>query len=218
MSMISQQAHGLPAAQARDSLGAGLAQRFPEECPGECPAACPAVAAIGPCCELVPPRDVPMLDGTAPDGAAPDSAPEPCAAMTAVCLAAAPAAVPAARHRVRDALQGWRVSPATREAAMLIASELVTNAVQFGQRPGAGPSHVCLALWRRSRSVLIEVSDSSPAQPVPRDAAPDAERGRGLQIVAALSEGWGVRRASSGGKVTWATVTADPDRQPERAP
>jgi hypothetical protein len=59
-----------------------------------------------------------------------------------------------------------------------------------------GPSVVALLAW-----------DATASAPVPRDAGPDDENGRGLAIVAGLSASWGFYYpASLGGKVTWAII------------
>jgi anti-sigma regulatory factor (Ser/Thr protein kinase) len=86
--------------------------------------------------------------------------------------------------------------------ALLVVSELVTNAVLHG----AEPIHVCVS--RHSDSLRIEVSDgdahTSPIDPL-RPRAYDEPGGRGMQIVNALSRGWGVTRHDDG-KTVWAEV------------
>lgn len=78
----------------------------------------------------------------------------------------------------------------------LLVSELVANAVQHG----VGPVRLCLD-WVDGR-VRIEVQDEADAIPRQRETEAMAERGRGLMIVAALSDAWGVRAAGSG-KSVW---------------
>jgi hypothetical protein len=53
--------------------------------------------------------------------------------------------------------------------------------------------------------ITCEVTDTSPAMPQPTEPGQDAERGRGLTIVAALAQSSGVR-ASQAGKTTWFTL------------
>jgi hypothetical protein len=57
-----------------------------------------------------------------------------------------------------------------------------------------------------SDGLLIEVSDSSPEPPVLADAGHDAENGRGLMLVDALSREWGYFPAPDGGKVVYCLV------------
>jgi anti-sigma regulatory factor (Ser/Thr protein kinase) len=86
-----------------------------------------------------------------------------------------------------------------RETALVLTSELVTNAV----RHGVGPVAVRVA-WEDGE-VRVEVDDHSPALPVARDVDGDALSGRGLQLVEALSSEWGVRPDGTG-KTVWFTL------------
>ena len=86
--------------------------------------------------------------------------------------------------------------------AELLASELVANAAEH-----AGGNSISFALRRQAGrngepGITCEVTDTSPVLPQTHDAAPDAERGRGLAIVAALASASGVR-ASPAGKTSW---------------
>ncbi|GAA4337928.1 hypothetical protein GCM10023086_72040 [Streptomyces venetus] len=81
-------------------------------------------------------------------------------------------------------------------AAELILSELITNAI----RHGAGPIRVRLLY---GRTLVCEVSDASNTAPHLRRAASTDEGGRGLFLVAQLSQSWGTRYLPEG-KVIWA--------------
>src|SRR3954447_1577746 len=84
--------------------------------------------------------------------------------------------------------------------AVLVASELVTNAVVNTEGP------VRVSLTCDVSNVTIEVWDDDPtALPQAREAALDRVGGRGLHIVGVLSEAWG-HRADPPGKVVWARV------------
>jgi hypothetical protein len=73
-------------------------------------------------------------------------------------------------------------------------------------RCGLPVVELCLACDRRS--VLVSVRDSCPGIPTRRDAAPDAEAGRGLLLVEHLSTRWGSYPSeASSGKVVWALVS-----------
>lgn len=89
------------------------------------------------------------------------------------------------------------------EDTLLVASELVTNAVRHG-RPD-----VSLALGVRPDRVRIEVYDGGDDLPVVPDGHPSVDRpsGRGLLIVAATAADWGVERTSERpGKCVWAEL------------
>ncbi|MFC9331344.1 SpoIIE family protein phosphatase [Kitasatospora sp. NPDC057015] len=99
-----------------------------------------------------------------------------------------------ARRLAAHTLRRWGLEHLT-ESTELMVSELVTNAVQHATRP------VTLSLVRTSR-LRCEVGDDSPLLPRRRRAAPDDERGRGLQIVARCADRWGATRLGTG-KVVW---------------
>ncbi|WP_240724151.1 ATP-binding protein [Frankia sp. B2] len=114
------------------------------------------------------------------------------------------ASVPAARRWAEAVLRRWAVDEAARDSAGLIVSELTTNA----QRAADG--HVALRLTL-SAGLVIEVWDGSDLPPAPADGTPsdaEAEGGRGLAIVAALSTRTAWYRTRGGGKVVWAQLPA----------
>jgi two-component sensor histidine kinase len=88
------------------------------------------------------------------------------------------------------------------------AAELVTNAIQHVHSDGTGTIGVTLTCARNPDAVTVMVSDSSPRGPVMREASTCSERGRGLQIVAALSAHWGWR-PEGGGKAIFATLAQE---------
>ena len=104
-----------------------------------------------------------------------------------------PAAV---RRRIRQSCRG--LPPALREDTLLLASELVTNAVRHGT------GDVTVRLWPGKDVVRVEVTDASPDHPEQADGGLDAERGRGLQIVGALASRGGTAPSRAGeGKTVW---------------
>lgn len=111
-------------------------------------------------------------------------------------LPAGPKAAPYARAAVRRQLQEWTVDPETAFTTELIASELVGNAVRYG----APPLRLRLI---RDRSLTCEVSDASTSAPHVKHARTIDESGRGLFIVASLTDSWGTRYHDQG-KTVWA--------------
>ena len=119
-------------------------------------------------------------------------------------LAADLASARQARSAVRQALTAWGMDHLSGDAELL-ASELVANAAEHGDgKP------ISLALRRHTEpggqpGVTCEVTDTSPAMPQRVEPGPDAERGRGMAIVAALARSSGVR-TSQVGKTSWFTL------------
>jgi len=123
-------------------------------------------------------------------------------------LGALPTAVPCARLHAKHLAWEWGLSGLS-ETIELLVSELTTNSVQAmaGQD---GQSAIRLRLLRDDIRVRIEVWDADPRPPVPKDPAADgtpgleAESGRGLFLVAALSTRWAWRATQDpAGKVVW---------------
>lgn len=109
---------------------------------------------------------------------------------------AVPASVAAAREFVAAQLDPHLSAQAV-EGARVVASELATNAVMH-----AGTPFTVTVEWAGDE-VLVRVTDGSDGVPVP-GAPGDLElRGRGLLLVDALSEAWGVSE-EAGGKSVWA--------------
>jgi anti-sigma regulatory factor (Ser/Thr protein kinase) len=96
-----------------------------------------------------------------------------------------------------------------RGVASLLVSELVTNAVMYGGAP------IWLGLTMNSAALRIEVTDAEPntAAVVPRDEKGGAPlpNGRGLRIVDALADLWGVTGHTEC-KTVWAQMAIAPDR------
>ncbi|WP_405866661.1 SpoIIE family protein phosphatase [Streptomyces sp. NBC_00005] len=115
-------------------------------------------------------------------------------------LPADPALVSEVRASATRQMADWGLEEAA-FAAELMLSELVTNAI----RHGAGPIRVRLL---HGRTLICEVSDTSNTAPHLRRAATTDEGGRGLFLVAQLSQSWGTRYTPEG-KVIWAECGLD---------
>ncbi|WP_051709071.1 SpoIIE family protein phosphatase/ATP-binding protein [Streptomyces sp. NRRL S-350] len=106
-----------------------------------------------------------------------------------------PAAVADVRAWSTATLDGWGLGELS-FATELALSELVTNAIRYGSEP------VRVRLLR-DRSLILEVSDGSNTSPHLTYAASTDEGGRGLFLVAQLTERWGTRYTPHG-KIIWA--------------
>ena len=112
-----------------------------------------------------------------------------------VRLVTGPAAAAEARRRVRDAIRSWQV-PVDLDAALLLTSELVTNAVRH--QAGQGAQAVMLAIACSRGRLRVDVHDTSCSLPAVAEVPADAETGRGLLLVATLSDEWGFYRTPAG--------------------
>jgi anti-sigma regulatory factor (Ser/Thr protein kinase) len=121
-----------------------------------------------------------------------------------VRLAARPAAVAEARSQVRAAICAWD-APVDPDIAVLLASELVTNAIRHERS-----KTVTLTISCPCGQLRVEVHDTSCSMPVLVDSPADAETGRGLMLVAALSAKWGFFRTPAG-KAVYFTLAFQPD-------
>lgn len=130
-----------------------------------------------------------------------------------------------ARRFAASVFATWGADTRARDWAALVVSELVTNACVHTRS-----AYVWIFAVRRRAGASLVVLDSGSALAAPlAPGAPrlDAESGRGLQLVAAVSDSWG-SRSSRHGSVVWAshpmrrvprTPTADPCSTPRgRAP
>ena len=128
-----------------------------------------------------------------------------------VRLATGPAAPAEARRRVRDAIRSWQV-PVDLDAALLLTSELVTNAIRHeaGQEAGQGAQAVMLAIASSRGRLRVDVHDTSRSLPAVAEVPADAETGRGLLLVETLSDEWGFYRTPAG-KAVYFTLAFEPD-------
>ncbi|MEU8538786.1 ATP-binding protein [Streptomyces sp. NPDC048717] len=111
--------------------------------------------------------------------------------------------VPLARDFTRKALADWGVHTRA-DDVLLCVSELTTNALHHGVPPGRG---FRLFLYLHHPALLrVEVHDSGDGTPAVR--TPDDESGRGLRIVDALSDLWGVGERDPG-KFVWCQFSLD---------
>lgn len=136
----------------------------------------------------------------------------PRAQASSLELAALPDAVGLARLHTTSTLRQWSLPDDLIETAVLLVSEIATNAVVHGQaedpappcphlaRTGAG--RFWLRLHRNQARLLAEVRDTGNRPPVLQHAAEGAESGHGLILVKALSSRWGYYYSSEC-KIVW---------------
>ncbi|MEE4544868.1 ATP-binding protein [Streptomyces sp. V4-01] len=137
---------------------------------------------------------------------------------------ATPTSVTRTRSFLRSTLTQWRL-PELVDDATTIAAELVANAVTHALRPGIAPPHAgpgraerptgsghrpsaWIALVRTDQAVVCAVADPSPQLPEMSEPELFAESGRGLHIVAELSETWGHSQPEAAGKTVWARLAS----------
>ncbi|MFK0105696.1 SpoIIE family protein phosphatase [Streptomyces sp. NPDC091217] len=120
-----------------------------------------------------------------------------------------PEHVARARTLATGQLDAWRLDELS-FTTELVVSELVTNAIRYGAAP------IRLRLIRDTAMLICEVSDGSSTAPHLRRARVFDEGGRGLLLVAQLTQRWGTRQTSAG-KTIWceqALPTADASGPP----
>ncbi|MCR8575055.1 ATP-binding protein [Streptomyces sp. Isolate_219] len=118
--------------------------------------------------------------------------------------------ISAVRLHVRLTLTDWKLGGLI-EDAVLIAGELATNTVRHTKGTG---DYFELALRRRNGILILEVADSYQwRMPELQKPAPDGVSGRGLLLVDALSQNWGVRPRDPG-KTVWAHLPLHRTGQP----
>ena len=109
-------------------------------------------------------------------------------------------AVRLARQITRDALAAWHLAQ-LEETAVLLVSELVTNAVRHAADTGA----VGLELASTGTQLRMEIQDGDPSWRQMDSVADCDESGYGFLLVDSLADRWGLRRVCAG-KAVWAEL------------
>jgi anti-sigma regulatory factor (Ser/Thr protein kinase) len=104
------------------------------------------------------------------------------------------------RHWVAELLQEWDVPDELQDSIQLLVAELCANAVEHGR------SAYLVVVKRTADAVRIAITDENPEMPAPTKPPDDVDSGRGLEIVSALAERWGVQSIPDDGKVVWFQV------------
>ncbi len=116
-------------------------------------------------------------------------------------LQALPSRIGQVRRIVSAQLRYWHLDPLI-DRASLGVTELLSNVHRHAQPDKTCTVEIELLLDR----LTVSVRDHDPRMPVIDDAEPLATCGRGLAMVAAMSESWGVRPDGESGKVVWFTL------------
>jgi Histidine kinase-like ATPase domain len=132
-------------------------------------------------------------------------------AFAACTLGCDPQPVRAARRFTQSTLPSWGMEPLV-DNVVIAVSEMVTNALRYGlpcvSKRSISPQSVWLGLLRQGATVMCVVFDPGSGVPVVKAPGDFAESGRGLHVVASLSQAWGWTPPGHSGKAVWAMFSA----------
>ncbi|MEL5958568.1 ATP-binding protein [Streptomyces sp. CLV115] len=120
-------------------------------------------------------------------------------------LQALPSRIGQVRRIISAQLRYWHLDPLIDQAALGV-TELLTNVHRHAQPDKSCTVEVELLLER----LTVSVHDHDPRLPTVREPSASSTSGRGLALIAAVSESWGVRPRGGAGKVVWFTLPAPP--------
>lgn len=129
-------------------------------------------------------------------------------------LQALPSRIGQVRRILSAQLRYWHMDPLI-DRAVLGVTELLTNVHRHAQPDKTCTVKIELLLDR----LMVSVHDHDPRLPVVadiKDTEPLATCGRGLAMVAAVSESWGVRPDGESGKFVWFTLPTPSATLPQR--
>ena len=117
-----------------------------------------------------------------------------------------PDSIPATRAFLSRLLDGWEVDGEVIDDASLLASELMSNAVNHGR----GLVHLQVEL---DAGVLhVGVRDDADGRPVVEHPGAASPRGRGMWIIESIARDWGTDEGDDGGKTVWFELSVLPAR------
>lgn len=123
------------------------------------------------------------------------------------CLPARDASVAVARRRVGERLCEWGVAEPVYDDAALVVSELFTNALVH-----TDSAEITCRVQTTLETVYLAITDQGRGTSGPEVREPEeAENGRGLLLVNALAELWGVRNENGSGRTVWAVLSSEND-------
>ncbi|AVZ71643.1 hypothetical protein SLUN_04995 [Streptomyces lunaelactis] len=118
-------------------------------------------------------------------------------------LQALPSRIGQVRRIISAQLRYWHLDPLIDQAALGV-TELLTNVHRHAEPDKLCTVEIELLLDR----LTVSVHDHDPRLPTVRDAEVFATSGRGLGLIAAVSDSWGVRPQGETGKIVWFTLSA----------
>src|SRR5689334_3504818 len=140
------------------------------------------------------------------------SAPPATGRRRRIGLTPVPESARAAREFTVATLRKWDLDELI-EDAVVIASELTTNAIRHGTPAGTGDAtrdsgsgRVELSWCLQASRLICVVTDQTGTPPALATGGPEAESGHGLQIVGALAVAWGWTILGTGEKAVWAAL------------
>jgi anti-sigma regulatory factor (Ser/Thr protein kinase) len=142
----------------------------------------------------------------------PASAPPATERRRRIGLVPVPESARAAREFTVATLRKWHLDALT-EDAVVIASELATNAIRHGTPAATGDAtddsesgRIELSWCLQASRLICVVTDQTGTPPALAAGGPEAESGHGLQIVGALAVAWGWTILGTGEKAVWAAL------------
>ncbi|MFE7577070.1 ATP-binding protein [Streptomyces sp. NPDC057521] len=118
-------------------------------------------------------------------------------------LQALPSRIGQVRRIISAQLRYWHLDSLIDQTALGV-TELLTNVHRHAQPDKSCTVEIELLLER----LTVSVHDHDPRLPTVREADDSSTSGRGLALIAAVSESWGVRPRGGAGKVVWFTLPA----------
>lgn len=134
---------------------------------------------------------------------------KPAQVLLDVWLPSHPRSVAYTRECVGLVAEVWELGDDVGGQIELLTSELSTNAAKYGLPPGGDPDEqlMRLTVLRYEECLRVEVHDHQPRLPLMREAGPEDESGRGVQLVQLLSDDHGVYPTQHG-KAVWFELKA----------
>ncbi|WP_329335645.1 ATP-binding protein [Streptomyces sp. NBC_00663] len=121
-----------------------------------------------------------------------------------------PRSVGRSRARLREQAADWKLPEDVTDTAVLLLSELMTNAYRHAHVSPGREIRTRYALEDDGRRLRVSVTDASDTMPTFRNPSPEDESGRGLILLTLLADTWGTAPRRDGvGKTVWFSLDLD---------